>query len=65
MFLMTIALAVYNPAEEELRKVLSASGESIPAPGEKPMKKPTLDRLFHLFTRVTVLVGEEDGKRSA
>lgn len=63
MFLMTIALAVYNLAEEELRKILSASGESIPAPGGKPMKNPTLDRLFHLFARVTVLVGEEGGER--
>ena len=64
MFLMTIALAVYNLAEKELREVLSASGESIPAPGGKPMKNPTLDRLFHLFARVTVLVGEECGKRT-
>ncbi len=64
MFLMTIALVIYNLAEKELREKLAASGESIPDPKGKPMKTPTLKRLFHLFFRVSIIVSQEEEKRT-
>ena len=65
MLLMTIALAIYNLAEEELREVLSKSGESIPDPNRRPMKNPTVRRLFQIFSRVSITILEESGRRIA
>ena len=55
---------IYNLAEKELREKLAASGESIPDPKGKPMKTPTLKRLFHLFFRVSIIVSQEEEKRT-
>jgi len=64
MLLMTMALVIYNLAEKELRQKLAASGESIPDPKGKPMKTPTLKRLFWLFSRISILVFQEEEKRT-
>lgn len=60
MLLMVFALVVYNLAEMELRDKLSKAGESIPDPQGKPMKSPTLKRLFRVFSRISVLVLQDE-----
>ncbi|SMG44615.1 IS1634 family transposase, partial [Dethiosulfovibrio salsuginis] len=64
MLLMVFALVVYNLAEMELREKLSKAGESIPDPNGKPMKSPTLKRLFGIFSRISVLVLQDEATKA-
>jgi len=53
MFLMVLALLVYNLAEKDLRRALVETGKSVPSQTKKPTQKPTLRWIFQLFDRIT------------
>lgn len=53
MFLMVLALLVYNLAEKDLRRALVETGKNVPSQTKKSTQKPTLPWIFQLFDRIT------------
>lgn len=64
VFLLLVALALYNFGESELRRVLSESGEKLLDSRGTVVKNPGLKDLFSLFNRISIIVATA-GKESA
>jgi hypothetical protein len=64
VFLLLVALALYNFGESELRRVLSESGKKLLDSRGTVVKNPGLKDLFSLFNRISIIVATA-GKESA
>lgn len=60
--IMTICLFIYSMVEDKIKRLLKESGNTVPNPKKKPMKRPTLKRIFYIFRRPKESKVEKNGK---